>query len=142
MVDIVRLTSANAALLDTLAPEVFDHAVHAPFLAAFLSDPRHVMFVAVDDGVVIGMASAVEYFHPDKAPQLFINEVGVSPAYQRRGIGRALTEALVREAKARGCIYAWLGTASDNAAGQACFAAVPEGDPPETFVLYAWDLED
>jgi len=60
--------------------------VQQRFLEAFLNDARHVMFVAVESGQVVGMGSAVEYFHPDKPPQLWINEVGVAPAFQRRGI--------------------------------------------------------
>jgi hypothetical protein len=48
----------------------------------FLSDPRHHLAVAIDEGWVVGMASAVHYVHPDKAPQLFINEVAVTPPYQ------------------------------------------------------------
>jgi aminoglycoside 6'-N-acetyltransferase I len=39
----------------------------------------------VQDGLVVGMASAFEYFHPGKPPQMFVNEVGVTPAHQRRG---------------------------------------------------------
>ena len=54
-------------------------------------DPRHLMLVAIEDDLVVGMASAVEYFHPDKPPQMWINEVVVSPAWQRRGTGRALS---------------------------------------------------
>ena len=138
--DIRRLTAANAGLLDALAPDVFDNPVDPRALAAFLADTRHVMFVAVENGVVVGMASAFEYLHPDKPPQLFINEVGVTPSHQRRGIGHALTKALVQEARARGCTYAWLGTATDNTPAQACFASVPGAGKPQSFLLYEWEL--
>ena len=136
------LTTANVQCLDRLAPEVFDNAIDPVQLARFLGDPRHLMLVAIEDGLVVGMASAVEYFHPDKPPQMWINEVGVSPAYQRRGIGRALTAALVEAARQRGCAYAWLGTDRDNTAAQACFRSVPDVEPPQTFLLYEWDLEE
>lgn len=139
--DIRLLTQSNAALLNDVAPDVFDNAIDPASLAAFLADPRHVMFVAVHDGVVVGMASAFEYFHPDKQPQMFVNEVGVSPAHQRRGIGRKLVQALLDTARARGCVFAWLGTSSDNTAAQACFAAVPGAAPAQPFLLYEWDLD-
>lgn len=137
-----QLTIANMECLDRLAPEVFDNAIEPLQLARFLADPRHVMLVATEDDLVVGMASAVEYFHPDKPPQMWINEVGVSPVYRRRGFGRALTAAVVEEARQRGCSYLWLGTMQDNAVAQACFQSVPEATPPQPFLLYEWDLED
>jgi len=100
------------------------------------------MFLAIDGKTVVGMASSVEYFHPDKAPQLWINEVGVTMTHRRQGIGRRLVEALILEAEERGCTYAWLGTDADNVSGKACFGSVPDGEEPQPFLLYEWDLED
>ncbi|MBI1255525.1 MAG: GNAT family N-acetyltransferase [Hyphomonas sp.] len=140
--EIVKIDASNAVCLDSMAPEVFDFPVRPDYLLAFLSDPRHVLIVAIDDGCVVGMATAFEYFHPDKPPQMFINEVGVSPGWQRKGLGRKLTAALVEEAERRGCQYAWLGTESQNIAAQKCFASVPEAEGPKTFLLYEWDMED
>jgi len=138
--DIVSLSQSNAALLNNVAPDVFDNAIDPKSLAAFLADPRHLMVVAVQDGIIVGMATAFEYFHPDKPSQMFVNEVGVTPAHQRRGIGRKLVEALLDNAHARGCVFAWLGTATDNTAAQACFASVPRSTKPQPFLLYEWDL--
>jgi ribosomal protein S18 acetylase RimI-like enzyme len=87
------------------------------------------------------MASGVEYFHPDKPSQMWINEIGVSPANQRRGIGRQLIAALVDAARLRGCVYVWLGTEHDNRPAQACFGAVPGAEQPKPFLLYEWDFE-
>jgi aminoglycoside 6'-N-acetyltransferase I len=140
-VDVVRLTHATAARLERIAPEVFDHAIEPAQLAAFLGDARHVMFLAVAGGEVVGMASGVEYFHPDKPPQLWINEVAVTPARQRRGLGRRLVNALLAEARERGCSVAWLGTASDNTAGQACVDRVAGGSPRVAFWMYEWELD-
>jgi ribosomal protein S18 acetylase RimI-like enzyme len=136
-----RLTRSTAGLLATIAPDVFDHSIRADSLAAFLGDPRHVMFLAEEDGVVIGMGSGLDYFHPDKPPHFFINEVGVSPLHQRRGIGRALVEALLDEARRRGCTFAWLGTDLTNVGGNACFSKVPGVEPAQPFNLYEWDWE-
>jgi ribosomal protein S18 acetylase RimI-like enzyme len=139
--DIVSLSQSNATLLNNIAPDVFDNAIDPKSLAAFLDDPRHIMVVAVQHDVVIGMATAFEYFHPDKPPQIFVNEVGVTPAHQRRGIGRKLVEALLDAARTRGCVFAWLGTATDNIPGQACFASVSGAAKAQPFLLYEWDLE-
>ena len=140
-VEVIDLTAETAGLLDHLAPDVFDEPILPKSLVAFLEDPRHLLVLAVVDGVVIGKASGTELFHPDKPPQLFINEVDVTPERQRQGIGRALVSALVTRARARGCSYAWLGTAVDNAGGNACFGSVPGVARAEEFVLYEWELD-
>ena len=134
-VEIQRIDHANSRLLDNVALDVFDFEVKPPYLAAFLDDPRHVLLVAIDNTLVVGMASAFEYFHPDKPAQLFINEVGVAASHRRQGIGRRLTSAMLDEAQRRGCGYAWLGTGSDNTSGQHCFGSVPGAGEPEPFLL-------
>lgn len=141
-VQIVQLDHANIDLLDNLAPEVFDHPILPEQLRAFLDDQRHFLFVAVGGEMVVGMASAVEYFHPDKKPHVWVNEVGVTPSHRRRGIGRRLVQAVIDLGRERGWSYAWLGTAADNTSGQACFGSVPGGEEPQAFFLYEWELAD
>lgn len=141
-INIERLCPDNVKLLDKLAPDVFDHDIQQPYLRAFIDDPRHVMFLALDSPSVVGMVSAVEYFHPDKRPQLWINEVGVASTHRRQGIGRRLVDAVVRVARERGCAYVWLGTAAENLPAQACFGSVPDVEDPQPFLLYEWDLKD
>lgn len=137
---IVPLEPATQDLLDRIEADVFDGPIRPEARAAFLADPRHLMMLAEAGGRVVGMASGTELLHPDKRPQLFINEVGVAPAWRRRGIGRALVATLLEAARARGCDGAWLGTATDNADGNACFSSVPGATQGETFVLYEWAL--
>jgi len=129
-IDIVRLTRASQ--LDNTDPDVFDGPIITEFLEAFLTDPRHLMFVAQEGSLVVGMVSAVEYFHPDKPTQLWINEIGVADAYRNRGIGRRLMSTLLNEASQRGIAYAWLGTA--------CFQSVTGTRPTQPFLLYEWDI--
>ncbi len=109
-VEIVELTEETAHHLDHLEAEVFDEDIRPHALKAFLEDPRHFMVLAIADGRVVGMASGTELFHPDKDSQLFVNEVGVAPAWQNQGIGKRLVSALLDRAKRRGCTYAWVGT--------------------------------
>ncbi len=137
-----QIDSANATLLQNIAPDVFDNAIEAAYLKQFLDDPRHFLIVALCENTVIGMGSAFEYFHPDKPPQLFINEIGVAPDYRQRGIGRRLVESLIEVAEKRGCVYAWLGTEADNVSGNACFSSVPEVEDPQPFLLYEWELDE
>jgi aminoglycoside 6'-N-acetyltransferase I len=92
----------DASVLDHLAPEVFDQPISAELTREFLTDPRHHLVVAIANGDVVGMATAVHYINPDKRPQLFISEVGVSSAYRGRGIARAMLDEIVAESERAG----------------------------------------
>lgn len=138
-IDIRMLGRDDGAVLQRVAEDVFDHAVDPRWTAAFLADARHHMLVAIDNGVVVGMISAVDYVHPDKAPQLWINEVGVAPSHQRRGIARRLLDAMLAHGRTLGCTEAWLGTEDDNEAANALYRSA--GSKPEPFVLYSFDLQ-
>ena len=123
-VEIRVLGPADAALLQGhVADDVFDHAVDPQLAQEFLNDPRHSLCVAIDDGVVVGMASGVRYVHPDKPSELWINEVGVAPTHQRRGLAKAILAELLAHAKREGCHEAWVQTDADNAAARALYAA-------------------
>ena len=137
-VEIVLLGPDNIGALDNVAPDVFDETVDVRLTRTFVSDTRHHMMLAIEDGVVVGMASAVDYVHPDKAPQLWINEVGVAPSHQRRGIGRQLLDALLAHGRTLGCTEAWLGTEVDNVPARALYESA--GSKPEKFMLYSFPL--
>jgi GNAT superfamily N-acetyltransferase len=132
------LGPSDAALLDRVAPGVFDNAIEPRWTAEFLADPRHHMAVALDDGQVVGMASAVHYVHPDKPPELWVNEVGVAPSHQQQGIGQQLLHALFARGREVGCIEAWLGTEEDNTPARRLYVAV--GGKEEPMVCVAFEL--
>jgi len=137
---IITLEKNNAHLLNNIAQDVFDHKIDLNSLQSFLECPRHIMLLAIENDLVIGMVSAVEYFHPDKPSQLWINEIGVTPNQQNKQIGRQLIKQIIEQGKKRGCKYAWLGTDVDNFNAQRCFASLPNGDQPEKFLLYEWKM--
>ncbi|MGV3662190.1 MAG: GNAT family N-acetyltransferase [Prosthecobacter sp.] len=118
------LKEGDASVLEGVAEGVFDHDIHPRWLAEFLADVRHHLAVAVLEGQVVGMASAVHYVHPDKAPELWINEVGVATEHQGRGIGKQLMEAMFAHGRVLGCGEAWVLTGQDNAAARGLYAAV------------------
>lgn len=136
------LQSDDAEVLSRVADGVFDFAIDAAASRAFLADPRHHIAVAIDGDTVVGFASGVDYLHPDKPPQLWVNEVGVAPSHQRRGIGRRVLRCLLDHGRALGCREAWVGTEPDNVAARALYARAGGSDPPESFVLYTFDLRD
>lgn len=137
-IEIRLLGPEDRGALDRVAGGVFDHAIDPGLAREFLSDPRHHLFVAIGEGLVVGMITAVDYVHPDKPRQLWINEVGVAPTHQRRGIARGLLDAMLAHGRGIGCTEAWLGTEEANQAANALYRAA--GGRAEPFVLYAWEL--
>ena len=123
--EIRLLAAADAGVLDNVAHGVFDNPINPRMAAEFLADPRHHLCVAIEDGVVIAMASAVHYTHPDfKRPELWINEVGTSPDHRRKGAAKAVLEALKALGRRLGCSEAWVLTDEDNEAARALYASV------------------
>ena len=109
------LRQGDEHLLQCLAPGVFDDPLIPQITQEFLSDSRHHLAVAIEGGLVIGFASAVHYIHPDKPqPEMWINEVGVAPDYQRRGVGQAILRALLALARDLNCSEAWVLTERPN----------------------------
>jgi aminoglycoside 6'-N-acetyltransferase I len=130
----------DAQVLERVAAGVFDNAVDPRWTAEFLNDHRHHLAVAIDGGEVVGMATAVHYVHPDKRPELWINEVGVSPTHRGRGIARALLEALFAQGRALGCRQASVGTDPANIAARRLYRAVGGVESAEHFIMVEFDL--
>ena len=100
---------------DAVEEEIYRVIEHSNLVQVNFST-EFVGFEEVEDGVVAGFASAVRYVHPDKPSELWINEVGVAPAFHRRGLGKAIMARLLEQARADGCREAWVLTDEDNAA--------------------------
>jgi aminoglycoside 6'-N-acetyltransferase I len=122
------LGAADAAVLDRVADDLFDGAVQPRLTQEFLGDARHHLAVTIDDGVVVGFVSGVHYVHPDKLPELWINEVAVAPSHLRRGIAQSLLRMMFDVGRALGCTQAWVLTDRDNTAAMKLYASVG-GDP-------------
>jgi aminoglycoside 6'-N-acetyltransferase I len=139
----VRVLGPNDAnILEHVATDVFDHPIAANWTAEFLTDLRHHLVVAVSDGCVVGMASAVHYIHPDKAPQLWINEVGVAPDFRRQGVGSQLIARLVQLATALGCTEAWVLAERANTDAQRFYEQIGAALPPGDCLMYTIPIAD
>jgi len=114
MIDVRLLGPGDGEILRHVGADVFDDDVQPSLAAEFLADPRHHLAVAIDAGVVVGMASAVHYVHPDKPPELWVNEVGVASTHRGRGIGSAVLNALLAHGRALNCAQAWVLTERAN----------------------------
>ncbi|UVK39741.1 GNAT family N-acetyltransferase [Mesorhizobium sp. AR10] len=137
-VEIRRLFPGDDADLIGIAEDVFDEPVRADRFAAYLAEPGHFMIVALADDVVVGQCAAVIHRHPDRASELYIDEVGGTPAFQRQGIARKMLDAMFEIGREHGCEEAWVGTEPDNLAARALYEA--RGTAAEPFVMYVYRL--
>ena len=133
-IEVRMLGPGDEEVLARVADDVFDESVDPEAARAFVADPRHHIAVAIDDGLVVGFVSGVHYFHPDKpAPEMWINEVGVAPTHQGRGVGKALLRAFLEAARELGCGEAWVLTDRGNAPAMRLYAGGGgEEEPPST----------
>lgn len=139
-IDYRLLTPSDAALLDRVAPDVFDEPIRPAQRDAFLADPRHHLAVAVDDGAVVGFVSAVHYVHPDKPTELWINEAGVAPTHEGLGIGSRLLQLMLAHGRALGCVQAWVLADESNARARAFYAKNGGVAAAERSVMYEWRM--
>lgn len=139
------LQGGDEHVLFNVAPEVFDNPIDPELTREFLADPRHHIAVAIDDGLVVGFASSLHYVHPDKPPELWINEVGVAPSHQRQGLGQAVLKAMFEVARSHRCTHAWVLTDRGNLAANRLYTSLGgvEGESglSEAMVGYAFDLD-
>ena len=123
-IEIRVLQRGDEDILMNVAPEVFDNPIDAELTREFLEDHRHHIAVAIDDGLVVGFASGVHYIHPDKPPELWINEVGLAPTHRRRGLGKAVLRALFKVGQDNNCKVAWVLTDRSNLAAMALYSSL------------------
>jgi len=147
-IEIKVLHRGDENVLMTVAPAVFDNSIDTELTKEFLEDPRHHIAVAIDNGLVVGFASGVHYIHPDKPPELWINEVGLAPTHRRRGLGKAVLKALFEVGRAQNCTVAWVLTYRTNVAAMALYSSVggtegvDDSGPSKALLGYSFALMD
>jgi len=132
------MTDADADAV-IAAGALFDHQARPDATARFLAEPGHHLCIAYEDGEPAGFVSGVETTHPDKGTEMFLYELAVREASQRRGIGKALVAALAALARERGCYGMFVLTDADNAAALATYRSAGSGAPSDQ-VMLDWDL--
>lgn len=140
-IEIRLLSAADEATLADVVPGVFDNPVQPRLAAEFLTDPRHHIVVAIEGDQVIGFASAVHYVHPDKSPELWVNEVSVAPSHRRGGLGKRMLHALFDVGCAIGCSQAWVLTDRSNAAATRLYRALGGVAAPGEVVMFEFHFE-
>lgn len=121
------------------AEHLYDGPARAEWAERFLAAPGHLMLIAYADGAPAGMVSGIEMLHPDKGTEMCLYELSVDEPYRRRGIGRALVEALREVARERGCYDLWVGVDTDNDAALATYHSAGAKDDG-VFAMLTWEF--
>lgn len=132
----------SAADFQRIDADVFDSSVSPTSLEAFLNDPRHHIAIAKAGGAIIGFVSAIDYIHPDKPRELWINEVGVASRWRGRGIAKQLLSMILAHARDIGCTEAWVLTEPENGPANALYRSVASDADvePAALVLHSFKL--
>jgi GNAT superfamily N-acetyltransferase/SAM-dependent methyltransferase len=140
-IEIKLLSLKDADVLQNVAPGAFDDPINAQAVQEFLTDPRHHLAVAIDDGLVVGFISAVHYVHPDKpSPELWINEVQVAPSHHRRRLASEMLALVLDKGHELGCRDAWVLTSTDNVPARRLYSSLGGIEGPHDGVMYSFPL--
>lgn len=126
------------ALLVLAAGDLFDTPPTEEGARRFLEMPGHHLVLAIEGYRPVGFVSGVEMGHPDKGTEMFVYELAVDPAQQRRGIASALLRELQAIATERGCSALWTVTDTDNEAALATYRSLGARDSSGKTML-EWD---
>ena len=121
-VELRRLGPADLPLLDHVAEDVFDGPILPDQAVFFLASSGYLLVVALSGHEVVGQITGMIHRHPDGPPQLYVDNLGVTPARQRQGIGRALIREMIAWGKSLGCEEAWIATERQNTPARRLYA--------------------
>jgi ribosomal protein S18 acetylase RimI-like enzyme len=132
-----RMSAGDNASFTSIALDVFDEPIDARRLDDYLRTAGHMMVLAFDGDLVVGQCAGVIHRHPDKATELYVDEVGTASTHRRQGIARAMLAELFAWGRELGCEEAWLGTEFDNAEANALYRGLqPIEDNGIQFYLF------
>ena len=110
-----RLSPGDGALLVSMVWRFRQEPASLARAELFLADPRSYLFAFLDGAEIFGFVLAHRLPRYDETPDmLYIHEMAVSPAYQRRGIGTVLMRLVKESCAAEGLSYAFLITQRSN----------------------------
>ncbi len=132
------ITPSNSSALADVAAGVFDEPIRADRLERYLANPLNWMVLAIKDGLVIGQCMCVVHYHPDKATELFLDEIGTGDDWRRRGIAKSLMHAVFERADAEGIDEIWLGTEPDNLPARGLYEGTGAKAEPAIIYYLEW----
>lgn len=106
------------------AADLFDRRPDRAAVAAFLEREHDHLYVAYVDDRPAGFALVHELPRLDGlAPKLLLYEIGTAPRFRRRGVGRALVEAVKALGRSRDARSVFAVTGEGNRPAMAFWAA-------------------
>lgn len=123
ILEVIRLREEDAELAARIALRFASNIVSAEHTAAFLAKESNILLTVLVDSEPAGflLAHLLDRFK-DTRRKLFIYEIDVLPEFQRRGIGRALIEAVLKTARERNADTAFVLTNRSNTAAVNLYA--------------------
>jgi GNAT superfamily N-acetyltransferase len=128
-----RLFAAYIAFYGATVPEEVSDATWRRLLAG--GDGVHVALMAVDEAdVPVGLAHVLFHRSTWSATwYCYLEDLFVDPARRKQGVGRALIEAVYREADVRGCTRTYWVTQETNTTARALYDRIATRAP---FIQY------
>jgi len=105
-----RVQERDIPAVAALEAEAFPEGAGEEQLRRMLSDGRHVLFLAEEEGTPAGHA-----WYEFVLDEGYVGNVAVTPSFRRRGLGRALTKAMLADAKESGLSFLTLEVRAGNA---------------------------
>lgn len=104
-------------------------AVKAAMIPGLRATPGACVLLAEYAGETAGAAVCMTGFSTFAAqPRLNLHDLSVVPRFRGRGVGRALVEAVVRQAHAAGCVSVSLEVRRDNEPARRLYQSCGFGD--------------
>ncbi len=117
--EIVRMEAAHIPQIAALERLCFSEPWSERSLLEETENPAAYFIVAVEDGAVRGYAGMHTVLG-----ESYVDNIAVFPAYRGRGIGRALTQALIARARAADGAFITLEVRASNRAAIALYTAL------------------
>jgi|GEM_PF-5345854 len=138
------LTLSEREVARFIVDHLIDEPQHAPnneHLTQLLKDDRTYLVAALQGDLVMGYALAYRFPSLYRADHLaYLYDIGVEEEFRKQGVGKRMINTLLPQLKLDGVSELWLGTGTDNQAGQALFGATGAIRTDETFYDYTYHL--
>jgi aminoglycoside 3-N-acetyltransferase I len=138
-----RLASADLEVAHRvlrLMADVFDEGtgrVSDAYVLSLLTRPTFWLVAALENGEPLGgVTGHVLPMTRSESTELFIYDLAVDPAHQRRGVGTALVETLRREAAAAGTPVAFVPADNEDLHALAFYRAMGGDGAPVTIFTF------
>jgi ribosomal protein S18 acetylase RimI-like enzyme len=141
---VVKVQPTDNTLIQAIIDTLLNDAEERPsitHLEKLLCDDRTYILAALWEDMVIGYALAYRFPSLYGSNYLaYLYDIEVLAAYRKKGAGRLLMETLLPLLKSDDVSELWLGTATDNCAGQALFHKTGGIPSDETFNDFIYEL--